>query len=153
MIVPEKRCEFISNAKGVPSWKPQRRRPLLPSVQAASDLIILEVRKLTDTDAGRSGLDLLTFMRSHPRLCVTPVLVYTGYTLDENEQRVIRECRAYVFYKAEGLMPVVAHVAGLLGLSDRPMRQHGWRAATVVLWRRHKGRSNVLKQERGSRNL
>jgi DNA-binding response OmpR family regulator len=51
-------------------------------------------------DRGESGLDFLTWLRRQPGHDRTPVLILTGRTsLEAGDQDLIRQYRAYVFYK------------------------------------------------------
>lgn len=62
------------------------------------DALVLDVRM-----PGRSGLDVLTFVRLDETLRDLPVLILTGGRLEPEEEALIASHRAHVFYKPENL--------------------------------------------------
>lgn len=78
--------------------------------QSGVDVMILDVRL-----PGRSGLDLLEHMRHRePSLAALPVMVLTGYAPDATEQACLKRFGVSVFYKPQGCVSVVSHVARLM---------------------------------------
>jgi DNA-binding response OmpR family regulator len=61
------------------------------------DAVVLDVKM-----PGRSGLDLLSYVRAIPGLQKLPVLILTGAPLSPEEEVIVASGRAYVFYKQEG---------------------------------------------------
>lgn len=64
--------------------------------QANVDAVLLDVRM-----PGRSGLELLDYLRTEEELRDMPVIILTGAVLTPNEEATIARRRAYVFYKSE----------------------------------------------------
>lgn len=67
--------------------------------------VILDVRM-----PGRSGLELLAFIRAKETLRNLPVLILTGVILTPDEEAIIARCRAYVFYKPDNLEALGAYL-------------------------------------------
>ena len=92
-----------------------RKAPDLAAAQAILqssrvDALIVDVRL-----AGGSGLDVLEYVRSQEAIAATPVIVLTGLTrLDPDEEDLIRRHQGFVFYKLEGIAPIVAKLDQLL---------------------------------------
>jgi DNA-binding response OmpR family regulator len=63
----------------------------------------------------RSGLEVLDPLRRRPELADIPVLVLTGGILTDEEEALIRQQRAYVFYKPEGCEKIVSFLDRLTG--------------------------------------
>ena len=63
---------------------------------------------------GRSGFDLLEFMRLDPKFNDVPVLILTGFFPSMAEQLLIKEHRAVVFYKPEGRGGVLRHLGRMM---------------------------------------
>lgn len=62
------------------------------------DAIVLDVRM-----PGRSGLDVLTFIRANEKLRHLPVMILTGATLSPAEELVVKKSAVYIFYKQTNL--------------------------------------------------
>jgi DNA-binding response OmpR family regulator len=65
--------------------------------------VILDVR----LSGGRSGLDVLSELRRQPAFSTLPAIVMTGAPLTDEEQEVVSEHHAYLFYKPEGLTALI----------------------------------------------
>jgi len=78
---------------------------------------VLDVRLPDASGQQRSGLEVLAFLRLHEEFAQLPVLILTGYVLEEDEEETIRRHRAYVFYKPE-------HYATLVWYLDRLTQTH-----------------------------
>jgi DNA-binding response OmpR family regulator len=64
---------------------------------------------------GRSGLDILDWVRRQRRYSVTPVFVLTGeVAVAEANQARIRAHRAYVFYKGQSLQLLMDYLRRLV---------------------------------------
>ena len=66
------------------------------------DAVVLDVRMPDRMGWGRTGLEVLAFMRLHASYAQLPVLVLTGYPLNEEEKSLVERHRAYVFLKPDG---------------------------------------------------
>jgi DNA-binding response OmpR family regulator len=69
--------------------------------------------------AGESGLDLLDTIRARPEFNAAPILIFTGGTLSEAEQVLVRRHRAFVFQKPEGFDTLIKFLDTLTG-RDQP---------------------------------
>lgn len=74
------------------------------------DAIVLDVKM-----PGRSGLELLAFVRRHERLRDLPVLILTGATLSPDEEATVKGHPVYIFYKEENLDEFDSYLARLTG--------------------------------------
>jgi len=74
------------------------------------DAIVLDVKM-----PGRSGLELLRFVRTHGTLRNLPVLILTGATLASDEEAIVKAHPAYIFYKQENLEEFETYLARLTG--------------------------------------
>jgi DNA-binding response OmpR family regulator len=63
----------------------------------------------------RSGLEVLGPLRLRPELFDIPVLVLTGGILTDAEEALVKEQRAFVFYKPEGYDTIVSFLDRLTG--------------------------------------
>lgn len=77
---------------------------------AAISGVVLDVRM-----PGRSGLEVLEFIRRNTNLRDLPVLIFTGAQLTPEEEATIAGYRAYVFYKSEALDALVIYLDHLTG--------------------------------------
>lgn len=77
------------------------------------DAIVLDVKM-----PGRSGLDLLRFVRRHEKLRDLPVLILTGATLSPDEEAVVKANPVYIFYKQENLEEFDNYLDRLTGHSS-----------------------------------
>jgi CheY-like chemotaxis protein len=81
----------------------------------AIDAFILDM----NLEGPHSGLDVLTWLRQQPAYGDSLVVVLTGMTeLDEGEKAIVRNHRAYVFYKGQSLKPLMDHLQRLLANAD-----------------------------------
>lgn len=77
---------------------------------AIVDALILDVRLV-----GRSGLDVLEFVRSQHELASLPVVILTGISpLTADQEEVIRRNEAHVFYKPTAFKDLAATLDRLL---------------------------------------
>jgi len=68
------------------------------STQIAAFILDVQLR------GSESGLDVLAWLRAHPRYASVPVLMLTGLSrLSEDEEAIIQKDHAYLFYKPEKL--------------------------------------------------
>ena len=75
--------------------------------------VVLDVRMPDPSGGQGTGIDVLTFMRSHERFRSIPVLILTGGLLTEAEEQTILDLQAYVLNKAEGHRPLVEYLKHL----------------------------------------
>lgn len=80
------------------------------------DAVVLDVR-MPDPTQGRSGIDVLNFVRNHEHLRHIPVLILTGGTLTETEEKTILGLHAYVLNKSEGWHMLYQYLKHLTGTS------------------------------------
>lgn len=66
------------------------------------DAVVLDVRLPDPMGWGRTGLEVLAFIRLHAAFARLPVLVLTGYSLDPEERDLIDRHRADLFLKPDG---------------------------------------------------
>jgi CheY-like chemotaxis protein len=66
------------------------------------DAVVLDVRMPDPMGWGRTGLEVLAFIRLHSAYLTLPVLVLTGHALDVEEQALIRKHHAHLFLKPDG---------------------------------------------------
>ena len=78
--------------------------------QTAIAAALLDVRM----PSGRSGLEVLEYMRRHERLQDLPVVILTGALISEREEEIIRRGRAYVFYKPTSYEAIAAQLRKVL---------------------------------------
>ena len=78
------------------------------------DAVILDARLIRD-----SGLQVLEYVRSNKTLAELPVIVLTGaLQLTKDEEQMIVQNRAYVFYKPQALAVIAATLDRLLRRSS-----------------------------------
>ena len=78
--------------------------------KSAIDALILDVR----LPHGRSGLDVLEFIRLDERWRDLPVVILTGVRLTPEEEEFIRHYPAHVFYKPQGYGELVGQLNQML---------------------------------------
>ena len=64
---------------------------------------------------GRTGLDVLTDLRTVPEFREIPVLIVTGSILTEAERLAITKQKGFVFFKPEGFSTIVHFLDQLTG--------------------------------------
>jgi CheY-like chemotaxis protein len=69
---------------------------------APVDAVVLDVRMPDPMGWGRSGLEVLAFIRLHTAFAALPVLILTGHPLDPEERDLVRRHRAHLFMKPDG---------------------------------------------------
>ena len=65
---------------------------------------------------GRSGLAVLEDVRRARGLSALPVLIVTGYVLDEVEETRIHDLRAYVFHKPAAFPELLRYLDSATGV-------------------------------------
>lgn len=66
------------------------------------DAVVLDVRLPDPMGWGRTGLEVLAFIRLHTAFSGLPVLILTGYSLAPEEEDLIARHRAHLFHKPDG---------------------------------------------------
>ena len=74
--------------------------------------VVLDIR-MPDPRGQGSGIDVLTFMRSHERFRAIPALILTGGALTEPEEKAILDLQAYVINKSEGHHTLIEYLKHL----------------------------------------
>jgi two-component system KDP operon response regulator KdpE len=82
------------------------------------DAVVLDVRMPDPRGLGRSGLEVLEFIRLRAASGSLPVLILTGHPLDRREQEIIDRHRADVFLKPDGYRKLLQRLAELTGRRD-----------------------------------
>jgi len=79
------------------------------------DAVVLDVRLPDPMGWGRTGLEVLAFIRLHSAFSRLPVLVLTGQTLEPEEQELIRRHHADLFLKPDGYRMLLQRLDQLEG--------------------------------------
>jgi CheY-like chemotaxis protein len=79
------------------------------------DAVVLDVRMPDPTGFGRSGLEVLTYMRLHAAFAAIPVVVVTGHSLDPVEESLLVQHRADLFRKPDGYRLLLQRLDQLTG--------------------------------------
>lgn len=66
------------------------------------DAVVLDVRMPDPRGLGRSGLEVLAFIRLRAAFDALPVMILTGRSLEAEEQELIRQHHAHLFLKPDG---------------------------------------------------
>jgi CheY-like chemotaxis protein len=82
---------------------------------APVDAVILDVRMPDPKGLGRTGLEVLAFIRLHQNYTDLPVLVLTGYVMNSEERLVVERHRAHLFIKPEGYRTLLEQLDTLTG--------------------------------------
>jgi len=79
------------------------------------DAVVLDVRMPDPRGWGRSGLEVLAFIRLHGVFAELPVLILTGHPLDREEHNMARRHWADVFLKPDGYRQLLDRLDQLTG--------------------------------------
>jgi CheY-like chemotaxis protein len=79
------------------------------------DAVVLDVRMPDPMGWGRTGLEVLAFIRLHAAFATLPVLILTGHAVDAEEQEIIRRHRAHLFMKPDGYRTLLGRLDQLTG--------------------------------------
>ena len=88
--------------------------------ESAVDAVVLDVRMPDPMGWGRTGLEVLAFIRLHTAFAALPVLILTGHPLEPEEQALIARQKAHLFLKPDGyrlLLPRLDQLTGRGGAS------------------------------------
>lgn len=77
------------------------------------DAVILDLRLPDPQGLELSGLELLGYLRCMPEYDAVPVLIFTGKTLTEHDEDLIRRYGAYVLYKPAAYSSLVEYLQRL----------------------------------------
>jgi CheY-like chemotaxis protein len=95
----------------------------LSALDAATvDAVVLDIRMPDPMGWGRTGLEVLAFIRLHAVFAALPVLILTGHALDPEEQNLVRRHRAHLFMKPDGYRALLQRLDQLTG--RRPAKRH-----------------------------
>jgi CheY-like chemotaxis protein len=83
--------------------------------EASVDAVVLDVRMPDPMGWGRTGLEVLAFIRLHAAFATLPVLILTGHPLDTEEQDLVRRHRAHLFLKPDGYRMLLKRLDQLTG--------------------------------------
>lgn len=78
------------------------------------DALVLDIRLPDLKGLQRSGLTLLAFLRSTPEHAHVPVLVFTGMPLSPEDEAMVHQHNAEVFYKPQRYAVLIDHLNRLL---------------------------------------
>jgi CheY-like chemotaxis protein len=79
------------------------------------DAVVLDVRMPDPRGLGRTGLEVLAFIRLQAAYATLPVLILTGRVLDPDEQDLIRRHHAHLFLKPDGFRKLLQRLERLTG--------------------------------------
>jgi CheY-like chemotaxis protein len=82
---------------------------------ASVDAVVLDVRMPDPMGWGRTGLEVLAFIRLHAGFADLPVLILTGHPLDPEEQDLVRRHHAHLFQKPDGYRMLLQRLQQLTG--------------------------------------
>ncbi len=77
------------------------------------DAVVLDVRLPDPMGWGRTGLEVLAFIRLHNAFSGLPVLILTGHPLEPEEEALIHRHRADLFQKPDGYGLLLRRLDGL----------------------------------------
>jgi len=79
------------------------------------DAVVLDVRMPDPMGWGRTGFEVLAFIRLHAAFATLPVMILTGHPLDPEEHRLLRRHRAHLFLKPDGYRMLLQRLDQLTG--------------------------------------
>lgn len=79
------------------------------------DAVVLDVRMPDPMGWGRTGLEVLAFIRLHAAFAALPVMILTGHPLDPEEHELLRRHRAHLFLKPDGYRMLLQRLDQLTG--------------------------------------
>jgi CheY-like chemotaxis protein len=79
------------------------------------DAVVLDVRMPDPMGWGRTGLEVLAFIRLHSAFATLPVMILTGHPLDTEEHDLLRRHRAQLFLKPDGYRMLLQRLDQLTG--------------------------------------
>ncbi len=79
------------------------------------DAVVLDVRMPDPMGWGRTGLEVLAFIRLHAAFGSLPVMILTGHPLDPEEHELLRRHRAHLFLKPDGYRMLLQRLEQLIG--------------------------------------
>lgn len=82
------------------------------------DAVVLDVRLPDPMGWGRTGLEVLAFIRLHNAFSKLPVLILTGHALEPEEQDIIARHRADLFLKPDGYRLLLRRLDQLTGANQ-----------------------------------
>lgn len=83
--------------------------------QAHVDAVVLDVRMPDPRGLGRTGLEVLAFIRLQAAFTTVPVMILTGRLLNSAEQDLIRRHHAHLFLKPDGYRKLLQRLDQLTG--------------------------------------
>jgi len=83
--------------------------------ESAVDAVVLDVRMPDPMGWGRTGLEVLAFIRLHTAFAALPVLILTGHPLEPEEQNLIARQKAHLFLKPDGYRMLLPRLDELTG--------------------------------------
>ncbi len=86
--------------------------------QVRVDAVVLDVRMPDPRGLGRSGLEVLAFIRLRAEFDALPVMILTGRPLEGDEQELIRRHRAHLFLKPDGYRQLLQRLEQLTGRGE-----------------------------------
>jgi CheY-like chemotaxis protein len=86
--------------------------------EAPVDAVVLDVRMPDPMGWGRTGLEVLAFIRLHAAFAALPVMILTGHALETEEQELIHRHRAHLFLKPDGYRMLLQRLDQLTGRKE-----------------------------------
>jgi two-component system, chemotaxis family, chemotaxis protein CheY len=88
------------------------------------DAVVLDVRMPDPMGWGRTGLEVLAFIRLHGAYAALPVMILTGHPLDPEEHQLLRRHRAHLFQKPDGYRMLLQRLDQLTAAGHLAPRGH-----------------------------
>lgn len=86
--------------------------------ESAVDAVVLDLRMPDPMGWGRTGFEVLAFIRLHSAFAALPVLILTGHALEPEEQSLIARQKAHLFLKPDGYRLLLPRLDELTGRRD-----------------------------------
>jgi len=83
--------------------------------ESAVDAVVLDIRMPDPMGWGRTGLEILAFIRLHAACAALPVLILTGHPLEPEEQNLIARQKAHLLLKPDGYRLLLPRLDELTG--------------------------------------
>ena len=86
--------------------------------------VVLDLHLPDDRGRNRSGIEVLSFMQVHDHLKHTPVIILTGGTLTDADEKALWGLHAYVVNKSDGWHTILQYLKYLTSNSPLHPKPH-----------------------------